>query len=570
MLSIVIGATILSLTLYWVLDNEVKNQLQKQAETVHSQVQQRFRIFDELLTADENDIHVHAEAALLSLAEILLTTDKQPNEWSDEALQKMAEEKGVDGIYIVDKDTNVIATNFLPDLHFNLGSISSSFNQYLRDFIGSGRIEVDRINVSSKTGVINIYAYYSPKGSDYLVEVSYDVKKHLSRNRSSRYVDFMFDDFFTEMANTSLLLENVDIYLVNNHAAFPFLSRTEAITLDALPPIPDTGVITIQEDGNKVHYYSQADLIRTQLHSADYIVVRSTFDSSSVYTVVNKFLMIGALVGFVVIGFTFWLLTLLFDKWVIRRIFGIIAALERSADGNYRPTKITGNQDELSLILQHINNMNQRIEARDLELKDAKDLLEERVTQRTQALEAEIDARKKAEAKLITLAETDPLTGALNRRAFSDRASTEITRAQRFERPIAVILLDLDHFKHINDRYGHPFGDKALVALAELIQPCLRSIDSLSRHGGEEFLILLPETSEQEAWLLAERLRKALETLEIMSESIRCKITASFGVASWQTHEVDIQAAIHRADQALYSAKRKGRNRVIAHSKIER
>ncbi|MGH1430701.1 MAG: diguanylate cyclase [Neptuniibacter sp.] len=560
-----LGCT-LSASLYWMAESEFQKHIKEQAENVHFQVQQRFRVFDELLSSDEKQVQEHARRALIRMSDVLMHEKFDPKDWSPERLDKLAKQLGVDSVYVINSETAVVATNFIPDLGFKLDTISDSFKDYLHNLFNSGRLEVDRINVSSKTGIIKIYAYYAPVNSDYILEVSYDVKNYLSRNRSSRYVDFMFGDFFTEMTKTNPLLDQVDIYLVNNYAAFPFLHTTPGLSLSELPEIPEHGIMTVNKDKDIIHYYSRADFNRTELHSADYLAIRSTFNLEYMYHLMNKFVILSLIVIATILIIAYLLISQLFNKWIMSRIFRIIAALERSADGDYRDILDSDRMDELGLIAQHVNSMNSRLAARDKEIKESRLQLEYRVKERTSDLQLEIEARKVAEEKLIKQAETDPLTGILNRRAFAARANKEIERAKRYNRPISAILLDLDHFKQVNDKFGHQCGDKVLVELAEIISPCLRTIDCLSRHGGEEFLILLPETDELEASQIAERLRKRIEDHDIHYETEIFRVTSSFGVASWDKEEHEIHPTIHRADQALYMAKHKGRNQVISYS----
>lgn len=161
------------------------------------------------------------------------------------------------------------------------------------------------------------------------------------------------------------------------------------------------------------------------------------------------------------------------------------------------------------------------------------------------------------------LAITDPLTGCYNRRFFFDQSAREKARSNRFSRPMALIMLDLDHFKHINDRFGHRVGDQVLINLVKTIQSELRTMDILGRYGGEEFSILLPETSSEEALTVAERIRKTIEkhSMDIQENSIH--ITASLGVVvHTPTEKITIDELLDRADQAMYIAKRAGRNQV--------
>lgn len=168
-----------------------------------------------------------------------------------------------------------------------------------------------------------------------------------------------------------------------------------------------------------------------------------------------------------------------------------------------------------------------------------------------------------AEDELQRLASTDMLTGLANRRAFDERADEEIARARRYKRPLAVIIADIDHFKGINDTYGHDAGDQVLIAISNILADCLRnSGDIIARIGGEEFAILLPECDQDGAALLAERLRISIAAFSLELNGDTVKPTSSFGVSEWHQTEGRIDEAQKRADAALYLSKTNGRNRV--------
>lgn len=161
------------------------------------------------------------------------------------------------------------------------------------------------------------------------------------------------------------------------------------------------------------------------------------------------------------------------------------------------------------------------------------------------------------------LAQHDPLTGLLNRRAFLAQAQALWSTSERSTRPLSVVLLDLDHFKAINDTYGHATGDAALLACAQLLAQACRAGDVLVRWGGEEFILLLPETDLSQAHAFAERLRLQLAAQSLHTTFQAVPLTASFGVAQRHTHAT-LEDLISSADQALYQAKHQGRNRVVA------
>lgn len=156
---------------------------------------------------------------------------------------------------------------------------------------------------------------------------------------------------------------------------------------------------------------------------------------------------------------------------------------------------------------------------------------------------------------------TDPLTGLYNRRGFSDLAEHELLRAQRFNRPLSMILIDIDRFKEINDTYGHLMGDKILSTVSANCRAELRQVDIIARYGGDEFIVLLPETVLQEALKVAERLRLRVENLRFHHNGDILNTTICLGVAELQPRDT-LKSLIERTDQALYRAKQSGRNQV--------
>lgn len=157
------------------------------------------------------------------------------------------------------------------------------------------------------------------------------------------------------------------------------------------------------------------------------------------------------------------------------------------------------------------------------------------------------------------LANNDGLTGLPNRRRATERLEVELSRSQRYKNPMAVVLCDVDHFKQVNDRFGHNMGDEVLVQVARALQECLRQVDLVGRWGGEEFLVILPETELAGARIVGERLRRAVEALPAFKDGPE-HLTCSAGIAVFDDDPTSA-AFVDRADQALYRAKEGGRNR---------
>jgi len=169
------------------------------------------------------------------------------------------------------------------------------------------------------------------------------------------------------------------------------------------------------------------------------------------------------------------------------------------------------------------------------------------------------------ERRILQLANTDTLTGLLNRRAFMERMEQEMSRAQREKKPLSLIFADIDHFKRVNDTYGHQVGDLVLQRFTDQLKTTARPYDFLGRYGGEEFLVCLPGTHGLQTGSVAERMRRQIEAMEIMlpDDARSIRITASFGTASCSIEPGgNVDLLIKKADDALYRAKEEGRNRV--------
>ncbi|UTW51027.1 diguanylate cyclase [bacterium SCSIO 12827] len=172
---------------------------------------------------------------------------------------------------------------------------------------------------------------------------------------------------------------------------------------------------------------------------------------------------------------------------------------------------------------------------------------------------------KAANAELTRLATTDFLTGVWNRRRFMELGEAEVARVRRSGRSFGMAMMDVDHFKSVNDTHGHDAGDNVLRALAEACVDRLRNVDIVGRMGGEEFALILPETDPQGAMLTVERLREYLGGLAIPIDSGTLNVTVSIGVTTVRDPSDTIEGALKRADEALYKAKGSGRNRTVAY-----
>ena len=200
------------------------------------------------------------------------------------------------------------------------------------------------------------------------------------------------------------------------------------------------------------------------------------------------------------------------------------------------------------------------------ELAKANAELEERVRVRTERLKRQNRALREARHRIEMLSRKDALTGLANRGWLDESLTLEVERCRRYGSRLSIIMGDLDHFKAVNDSFGHLVGDRVLQAAADVLQTTARMTDLAGRFGGEEFLVVLPNTGEAEASALAERLRERFEQMPVTFRPE--PVTGSFGVAEWRLGESPGDL-VGRADQALYEAKRTGRNRVGCGGDVE-
>lgn len=212
-------------------------------------------------------------------------------------------------------------------------------------------------------------------------------------------------------------------------------------------------------------------------------------------------------------------------------------------------------KDEIGMLSKAFNLMHSTIQRQLRELNAHRNMLEQEVKERTQELEL-------ANKKLDLISRTDELTSLPNRRDMNETIVNEMERSQRTHKPFCFIFIDIDHFKAINDTYGHACGDVVLRSVAQTIRGLLRKYDVLARYGGEEFLTLLPETDLDGAKVVAERFRHQIETMSVHYANHIINVTVTLGVARFD-HKLGADRSIQLADKALYQGKEGGRNQVV-------
>ncbi len=273
--------------------------------------------------------------------------------------------------------------------------------------------------------------------------------------------------------------------------------------------------------------------------------------NAPVNDLVGSILLIGAGLGLIGILVTYWLAGRL-----ARPILAITAEADRiGREAGAGTLPRVGGASEVVQLSRALRSLLRRIGMAEQKLSAAeRDAEQQAVATRELSLDIE---------RLRRLSETDPLTGLLNRRAFLAAAERQVAYARRYDRALAVVVADIDHFKQVNDSHGHATGDAVIRAVAERLQTAARDTDLVARFGGEEFVVLLMESDVAAAVSYAERTRGLISSVPVATESgATVRVTISLGCTILNAADRDVQDAIDRADDALYGAKAAGRNRV--------
>jgi len=308
-------------------------------------------------------------------------------------------------------------------------------------------------------------------------------------------------------------------------------------------------------DGNQYLTSRVAVDSRTSTNLGWSIVVRQPLEMAlqPLYDLRNRLVLLGAFATLV-----FALVALRLARSISRPIEQLAEAARQieSREAAPRYPDNTG-VDEVAQLSQSMQSMTQSLLQREHQLKTLNQTLEQQVLQRTEALEA-------ANRQLEQLATRDALTGLYNRRSFDEKLKECVHNSKRSGRSFALLVLDADHFKRVNDTHGHNTGDAVLQQLARLLTENTRNTDFVARYGGEEFVLLLPETAHaEEATTVAEKVRTAVEQASFADVG---RLTVSIGISLWDPRSPGSKDLFHRADEALYLAKSSGRNRVAVYA----
>ena len=553
-LAVVLSSLAVGLVVAWSVNRELEHSAEQNIDTMQTYLRERFRTFDLLLAEQEKALDRRLEDILPETVSALEARNEDPAGAPVSFLNTLCRRYGYDHLYIIDHRGVVVNTNFAPDLGLDLSNAGANTEEMLQRLYGSGEVFSDRFNVSIQTGMLRKYAYYSPPGADYILEASFDLRKYVERHAGTRLADFIFDEQFHLPGTANDRVQALDAFIAND-----FASWSLAKSGDTLPAgireafVFESADEVRREKDDRIVVYERYPRIGGASGQNESLITKVAYDIGPRRQLLQRiFLMAVALAA--VFGLIAFLLTAsFFQRWLIKPVRTIADSLGEMAQGRFRPLKTTG-VPELDVITRGVNDMQQDIEQRQADLIRTNEMLETRVRERTAELQA-------LNEDLSRLADTDALTEVATRRVFFERGAVELARIKRMGTPLTAALMDIDHFKSVNDSFGHEMGDRVLKVLGEILRDELRKTDVAARLGGEEFGLLLVGSDESAAREVLERIRSRIAGTVVRTGDEKTSVTVSIGLVECVESD-DMISALRRADKSLYEAKRTGRNRI--------
>jgi diguanylate cyclase (GGDEF)-like protein len=320
--------------------------------------------------------------------------------------------------------------------------------------------------------------------------------------------------------------------------------------------LKNASIESIYHPNQRIHYmfanydenhFGFSEILDAQDRVIGYVFLRFAYVANPLTSNEVLYFLIGGLLLTVSLSVAFAaILSKRMSKSLVLRIQKITSASRRLADGKtFHPIEGT-DTDEIDQLASTFNQMALTIRNQMNSLRD------------------EMELKQNIQIELEYLASYDSLTNMLNRRTFMNRAETEFLRNQRYQHPISILMIDVDDFKVVNDTYGHQTGDLVLSKIGETILQNVRNHDLCGRYGGEEFIILMPESNVTEAESVANRIVEKVSSIHLEAENITCSVSCSIGVANnIGMAKANLFEIINIADECLYKAKRSGKNKVI-------
>ncbi len=540
--------------------NEVLNNYE---EFVLMGLEEKVSIFYNFIYLFELDMRKISQKALVSIGKEI--ENKDIKELTDGYLIELKNKYNISDIYLINSDGVIFKTSDKSDLGLNIFFVGAEFKNKLLKVFGTGNMFFERVDPAAQTGRFKLFSYYGPKGKDYLIETSINLDEYMKKRYQLKCCDNIVYDFFSKKRKKLNYIISLDIYYRSRGKIWSIINRGKySLKSDEFfEKLKKNRILTIRT-GDKVELWKKINIKEGEFHWAAGKYINAVFDFSSIYRYKRKIIIFSIIISLVVFILFYMIALNIVETSFLRRLLLIKSMIKKIANGDYKTKIEIRDEDELSEISQNINKMAGDIDRVMSQLKNNNKILEKKVLERTKELEYKNRSLVKLSKKLDQMARTDFLTGLSNRRAALRKIQDEKIRYKRARKPFVLVLIDIDDFKDVNDTYGHDVGDEVLKRFSILFEASVREQDFVSRWGGEEFLILLPDTDIKGGEILSEKIRKRIADIKIqIGDKTYYSLTITLGLSVYDDTDKTIEQLLKEVDLALYKGKKEGKNRSV-------
>lgn len=532
-LSIIFATIIISAFNIFNIENQIKKVISDQNKIAISYAAEQLSEFDMILYGMNGEFSEIEENSINSIDQWFKQNNQKPLEIQNNNLEELVKKLPISQIYIIDKTGKVIRTSCETDKEINLVENSSFMKNYLSKIYNTGKIEHQGMSFSNKIGKLNRYTYYSPINSDYIIEISVDVKNYIKKKYDSTYYKFLFEDIFRFSKLYEKSGSNIEVY--NNSGKIPWSLNVEGkklnLTQEEFNKLANNQEIIKDVKGNK-YYYFQLVFPGKSFIDAQKFYVEIKYDTTDISRIKNQAIINSIFISFFVIIIFYFVIRKFLYKFIIEKVQKINDGLFKVSRGEYNEDIIIEGTDEFAQIALNINKMKNQIKDR--------------------------------ETKIRTMAYYDATTGLPNKVSLERELNDRIYMIEECNGIRTMIILQIHNFIQVTDVLGHIAGEEVLLNIVNFLKSKCQTA-FLSRKSDNEFSILEDFTNEQD---MDERIKKLMRDLQkekfILSKSIHVIFNA--GIVIYPKHGTTSEELLKNGDLALHHIKNKGHNEYMYYS----
>lgn len=523
-----------------IIENHMANKIDRivdeQKKDIMLQSKEKIITFDKILLAMDQELREKNETSILQISKEIEQTFKTQSNITQDELKNLRKKFDVSEIYIIDEKGKIIYTSFLQDQDLNVFQTGKAFEKFLKSLYGQGEIKHQNITVSSNSGILNKYVYYSPKESSYIIEVSMNIHEYIKNNYPKEYYEFVFSRLFQSVYDDNEYLVGMDVYSYNKLSSWSLLHVGKKFekSKEFIDKLRKEKKICMKTE-NLNRCYNAFSLDSSHYDFTRNFYVEFIYDFSSLEKNKREIFIFAGVVSFIIILITFFISSEILNIHVIQKIDTINHGLKMIEKGEYDYDMQLESNDELGDIVNNINKMKEIIKIREGELIKKQD-------------------------QIHYLAYYDTLTGLPNRILFEEKLAKALEEGKQKNNKVALLYFDLDNFKNVNDTIGHMFGDLLLKNVGRLLKKYLGEDAIATRMGGDEFVGILSKVNDSHELIeIIENVLNAFRNPWIIDDR-EFYVTTSIGITLYPDDGENTNVLLKNADTAMYVAKNHGKN----------